>query len=191
MKRRAFKARHRIPFRMALAIMLIFTALALTATSPGCGKGPEGEEAATGESSEGLSRVSLQYPPALSSESSPMDVARVLIKALDEGDKQTLLGWVAAKAEVEAVEAIYRRHGRTADTNPEQAARLAAGGWLATYAFFQKGQTEVKRESIRGDKVIVFASGKAPDGKPRTLIIKFAREDGLWKVRAGLQSLSE
>ena len=35
----------------------------------------------------------------------------------------------------------------------------------------------------------LLAGGKAPDGKARTLKITLLREDGLWKVRPGLDSL--
>ena len=166
------------------ALVCIFAIAGLT-----CTRRSDNEEAASGKSQEGQPAISLKYPSDLSAESTPKEVAGVFIRALDEDDGATLLGLVAAKAEAEAVNEIYRKHGKDADTSPETAARLAASGWKATYAFFQDGETEVVREAVTGDTADVFASGKAPDGKERTLKIKLLREDGLWKVKAGLQSL--
>jgi len=155
-----------------------------------CSKKSDSEGGASGAGKEGKAAVSLKYPSNLSAESTPKEVAGVLVRALDEDDGATLVGLVAAKAEAEAVNAIYRKHGREGATSPESAARLAAAGWMATYAFFQEGETEVVREVVTGDTAEVFAAGKAPDGKDRTLKIKLLREDGLWKVGAGLQSLA-
>jgi predicted transcriptional regulator len=155
----------------------------------GCAKESGNKDAASGKNQEEQPEISLKYPSNLSAESTPKEVAGVLIRALDEDDEATLLGLVAAKAEAESVNEIYRKHGRNADTRPETAARLVALGWRATYVFFQEGKTEVVREVVTGDTADVFAGGKAPDGKERTLKIRLLREDGLWKVRAGLQSL--
>lgn len=157
--------------------------------APGCAKKSGNEDAASGKNREEQPAISLKYPSNLSAESTPKEVAGVLIRALDEDDEATLLGLVAAKAGAEAVNEIYRKYGRNADTRPETAAWLAASGWRATYAFFQKEKTEVVREVVTGDTADVFAGGKAPDGKERTLQIRLLREDGLWKVKAGLQSL--
>ena len=86
------------------------------------------------------------------------------------------------------MEAIFERHGKTADIDPNAAAGLVVAGWGATYGFFQKGNTQIAGESVQGDTAIVTARGTAPDGRAKSLKIEFVREDGLWKVEAGLQS---
>ena len=68
---------------------------------------------------------------------------------------------------------------------------LTVVGWRSSYAFFQNGQTTPTRQVIEGDNAVVFARGTRPDGEPATLEIKLLREDGLWKVRAGLESVPE
>ena len=40
---------------------------------------------------------------------------------------------------------------------------------------------------MTGDTAEVFAAGKSPVDKPCGLKIKLVREDGVWKVRAGLR----
>ncbi len=133
------------------------------------------------------------YPASLSETSVPSDVAAVLIKALDEGDTNTLLGLVAVKAEAAAIDAIFRKYGRKHSAAPGQAAKLAAAGWGATYSFLKKGATEVVGEQVDGAQAVVRAKGQqrqgSPDGPPRGLEIRLIREDGLWKVRAGLKSV--
>jgi hypothetical protein len=113
----------------------------------------------------------------------------VLVRALDDGDNKVLVGLVAAKAEAEKIDSIFARHGRSANTPPESAAALAASGWRATYAIFEKGETEVESQEIEGDRATVYADGVLKVGEPRRLKIKMMREDGLWKVRGGLETL--
>ena len=129
------------------------------------------------------------YPAGLSAESSPQEVAEVLINALDEEDSQVLLGLVAITHAVGEVDAIYRKYGRESDTSPAAVARLAASGWAATYAWFQPGATRVTGERVAGDTAIVDAQGvNSSTGTRRLLQIEMVREDGLWKVKPGLQS---
>ena len=128
------------------------------------------------------------YPAALSEVSTPREVAGVLVKALDEEDKATLLGLVAIKAAAREVEAIYQKYGKQSKIKPAGNAALAAGGWQATYSFVQAGQTQVKGEHITGDSAIVTAAAIGADGTPRTLTIKLVREDGLWKALPGIET---
>ncbi len=171
--------------------MFFLTAVSLVVVVSGCGGDTDDNESGSGGSSEGQSSGLLEYPSNLSGDSSPEQVATVLITALDEKDKGTLLGLVATKAASAKIDAIFRKHGRARRTEPVKAAGLTVVGWGSTYAFFQNGQTKVKRQAIEGDNAIVFASGKRPDGKAATLKIKLIREGGLWKIRAGLESLLE
>jgi hypothetical protein len=113
----------------------------------------------------------------------------VLIKALDEGDERTLVGLVAAKAELKEIDAIYQKHGKRTTMTLEDAAKAAAAGWKLTYAFFQAGKTEVVRQVMGDDSAVVYAKGVALDGKARTLKINLLREDGVWKISGGLHSL--
>ena len=166
----------------------VIVAVWIGAAVSGCGGGDD-DGAGSGGSSGGAPPAALEYPAELSSASSPSDVARVLIRALDAGDNRTMTGLVAAKAEAEAVDAIFRKHGRRANTRPEAAAALAVSGWRATYAVFRKGETEVDREAVEADTATVFARGRLRSGEARRLKITLLREDGCWKVRAGLQTL--
>lgn len=153
----------------------------------GCGKSTEPPGAGPPKKSSGT--TALPYPSTLSAKSTPKEVAAVLIGALDAGDKKILLCLVAVKAGGQEIEAIFRKHGRSKTAKPGTVAALAVAGWSATYSFCRKGETQVKREEIKGDKALVFADCKARDGKPRTLEITLFREDGLWKVRPGLGNL--
>ena len=164
-------------------LIVIVTA---TLAVAGCGRGKEESEATSAP--EAPAAGVPAYPAGLSGTSSPKDVAAVLIKALDADDNDTLLGLVAIKAASQDVNAIYEKHGRKSDFTPEKVAKLAVGGWRLTYSFFEQGQTSVTREAITGDAATVFADGKGPDGKPKTVKISLVREDGLWKVMPGLES---
>ena len=174
--------------RKCAALLLCCLAVAIFR---GCAKNGANDGSASEPGAERPAASLASYPGELSAESSPSDVAMVLIEALDGDDKETLLGLVAVNHEMEAVDAIYRRHGRASDISPEKTAAMTATGWQATYAFFKNDETTVERETVRGDTAEVFASGKSPVGEPRTLKIKLVREDDVWKVRAGLLTLAE
>jgi len=169
-------------------LLLCFLVLAILW---GCGENGGNGGTPSDPATERSAPALAPYPAGLSAESSPTDVATVLIAALDSEDKATLLGLVAVEHEVEAVDAIYRRHGRASRLKPENVAAMTAAGWQATYAFFKKNETKVERETVTGDKAEVFAAGKSPLDKPCGLKIKLVREGGVWKVRAGLESLPE
>ena len=176
-------------FTCSATVAVLIACAVVAVLMHGCAPGT-GDETGTVQRDETTSEKSLPpYPGNLSPESSPSDVARTLIEALDEEDEDTLLGLVAAKNEAEAISAIYRKHGRKKEIAPETAARMAAAGWSATYLFLQKGQTKVMREEVKGDKAYVFAEGKSPVGKLRKLKIKLIREDGVWKARGGIETL--
>jgi len=146
----------------------------------GCGGGGEEEE---------IEAALPSYPASLSADSSPRQVAEVLIQALDEKDGQTLLGLVAIEHGGSEIDAIYQKYGRESDKTPEEVAGLTISGWSATYAWFQKGATRVTDERISGDTATVEAQGINPNtGRPRLLQIALVREDGRWKVKPGLQS---
>ena len=145
----------------------------------GCGGGEEAEPEA----------ALPPYPATLSAASSPSQVAEVLIQALDAEDGQTLLALVAVEHGGSEIDAIYQKYGRESDQTPEQVASLTISGWGATYAWFQKGSTRVTGERISGDTVTVEAQGINPNtGRPRLLQIEMVRENGVWKVKPGLQS---
>ncbi len=157
----------------------------------GCGDNNEEGDSTPGQGAKESTPALAPYPASLSAESSPKEVAQVLIQALDADDKQTLLGLVAVEHEMAAVDAIYRKHGRRSNHKPESVAAMTVAGWQATHLFFEENETQVERETIKGDAAVVFARGKTPVGKPQMLKITLLREDGLWKVRAGLESLPE
>ena len=166
--------------------------LLLVVAASGCGDNNNEEgESTPAQRSEESAPAPARYPASLSAESSPMEVAKALIQALDGDDKETLLGLVAVSHEMAEVAAIYRKHGRRSRLKPESVAAMTSAGWRATYMFFKKNETLVEREATNGDTAVVFAGGKTPVGKARTLKITLLREDGLWKVRAGLESLPQ
>ena len=114
--------------RVGVAVLAL-TAAWLALGASGCKK--DADKAGAGGDSEGRSSTTLTYPPSLSAESSPSQVAEALIRALDARDKQTLLGLVAAGAEAQQIDAIFRKYGRPANTSLVDAAGMAASGWLA------------------------------------------------------------
>jgi len=137
----------------------------------GCGNGGSQEETEAALPS---------YPPGLSGESSPRQVAEVLIKALDDRDGQALLGLVAVEHGASGLDAIYAQYGRKSNKSPAQVAGLTVSGWRGTYAWFQAGATRVTVERITGETARVEAQGVNPNtGRPRLLQIEMVREDGL------------
>ena len=160
----------------ALAILVCWL-LALS----GCeGKGTE---------TQAESKALAPYPSSLSTQSSPSQVAEVLIQALDAGDDQVLQGLVAVQREAEAIDRIYGKYGKKHATTPADAAALAASGWKASYAWFAPGTTYVVRENINGDTAWVKAQGVNPTTrKARELVISMVQEEGVWKVAAGLKA---
>jgi len=168
-------------FTWGKALASVLAAAAVAAAAAGCGGGDD---------EDGAPKAVIDYPEELSAESTPTEVAEVLIRALDAGDNKIMGGLVAAKAEAEAVNAIFRKHGRRGNTRPEAAAALAVSGWRLSYATFRKWETEVAREVVEDDKATVFAKGTLRVGQPQRLKIRMLREDGCWKVRAGLQALA-
>ena len=166
--------------RMVTVLAALLLAICCLPWMGGCG----------GEGGEEETEAFLpSYPPGLSAQSSPRQVAEALIQALDERDGQTLLGLVAIEHGGSEIDAIYQKYGRESEKTPEQVARLTISGWGATYAWFQKGATRVTAEQISGDTATVDAQGVNPNtGRPRLLQIEMVRENGLWKVKPGLQS---
>jgi len=170
--------------RTALFVMLMLS------VSAACGCGDAARSDAPAGGKDGGKESVPPYPASLSGTSSPSDVAAVLIQALDEDDKDTLQGLVAVKAEAAAIDAIFRKHGRKHKAGPEEAARLATAGWGASYVFFKKGATAVAGQQINGAEALVRAKAELDaNGQPRGLEIRLIREDGVWKVRAGLKSV--
>lgn len=164
----------RTEFILACCIVLALVAVC------GCGGEEPGESGAD---------APPPYPASLSANSTPSQVAEVLIQGLDAGDQQLLAGLVAAKHEAEAQDEIYRKHGREHETSPADAARSLAAGWGMTYAWFEPGSTVVVSERITGDTAVVQAQGRNPTtGRPRELTIQMVREDGVWKAVGGLES---
>jgi hypothetical protein len=167
--------------RMGLGVSVLAVLLCWVVVLGGCG----GEGAET--QAEG--KTLPPYPSALSAQSSPTQVAQVLIQALDEGNDQVLLGLVAVKHDVEAIDSIYRKHGKEHETAPADAAALTVSGWKTSYAWYQPGATYVAEETIEGNTAAVWAQGANPTtGRPRELTISMVWEDGVWKVAAGLQA---
>jgi hypothetical protein len=166
-------------------IACVILALAIS----GCGdKGAEGESA-TEQGANKSSSALPAYPESLSAESTPTEVATVLITALDAGNNQTLLGLVAIDKGMAEMGAIYRKHGRKSPLTPAKVAVFTVTGWRASHKFVKKNETQVDRESISGETATVFAKATSPVGKPCTLQITLVREAGLWKVAPGIKSV--
>jgi len=129
------------------------------------------------------------YDTGVTPQTTPTQVVRLAIQGLDEGNTPLLAALVAARDAAEGMNQIYRKYGREGKTTPQAAAAFAAGGWRASYAFFEKGATVVEREKITGDKATVLTRGaNRSTGEPATLRFNLIREDGLWKIRPGLHA---
>ena len=162
--------------------VMVCALLALCFVLGACGRREEPQPTGVGE---GVP----PYPAELSGSSSPREVAQVLIRGLDQDDKQLLLSLAATKAGKEEVEKIFAKYGKRAEIDPRQAASLAVSGWQLSYAMYREGATQVTDATVEGDTALVEAVGtNTSTGKPRYLTIKMVREDGVWKVAAGLQS---
>ncbi|MEO0131262.1 MAG: hypothetical protein ABIK76_06190, partial [candidate division WOR-3 bacterium] len=88
------------------------------------------------------------YGITLTKESSPKEVANLLIKGLDNEDEELLKKLVAVDYETKEIEKIFKNQGKKAKINKEEVADLTVSGWLLTYTFFQKGKTRVIEEEI-------------------------------------------
>jgi hypothetical protein len=116
-------------------------------------------------------------------------VAQVLIQALDDGNEAVLQGLVAVKHEMEAIDAIYKKHGKEHKATPSAAVAMTVSGWKMSYAWYQPGATHVRSERISGETAMVEAEGLNPTTRrPRELAVTMVREDGVWKAAAGLRA---
>ena len=169
-----------------LAGLLIVT---MASAAAGCKRQGQEGPAPSGAAEETTDSQIAPYPADLSPESTPEEVVQRLIRALEGEDKQTLLGLVAVEAEMKAVDDIYRRYGRRSPQKPAQVAALTAAGWGASYVFLQPGQSKVEESEVQGERASVFVAGIRRDGEDTRLKVDLLREDGVWKVRAGLKAL--
>jgi len=127
------------------------------------------------------------YGITLTEESTPEEVAGLLIRGLDNDDKDVLTRLVAIKNEMVEIKKIYQKLGqRPKDLTPEGVAIITAKGWIASYAIIEPGRTEITGERIEGERASVYCAGIDQQGKKRTFEIRLVREDGWWKVTAGL-----
>ena len=166
-------------------LVLVFAMALVAGTLSGCGRSDQSGEEAAAEQASGAAA----YPSGLSADSSPGDVARVLINALEAGDRRTLLGLVALEVATEEVAAIFKGRASKMGFDQDDVPALTVMGWSATYAFFEKGATEVTRETVTGDTATVLATGTVRSGDSQTLIISLVREEEVWKVKPGLKSM--
>jgi len=130
------------------------------------------------------------YGLTLTTESSPIEVAKLLVKGLDNEDKGLLTKLVAVKYEMKEMEKIFHKYGRKSNLTPEKVAIVVSSGWLATYLSFQSGKTILVKEKIEGNNAIVYATGINLKGEKQILEIKMVREDNWWKVQSGLKVIS-
>ena len=158
--------------------------LLVCALLAGCDRSAPTQPSAT---EQGAAAPEVAYDPGITAQSTPTEVVQRAIQGLDEDNPQLLAALVAARHEAEAVNQIFRRHGKKAATTPQAAAALAAAGWRATYALFKQGATRVEQEHVNGDTAIVIMRGEnGLTGAPAMLRFNLIREDGLWKIKAGL-----
>lgn len=145
--------------------------------------------------------VRTQYPqlpavPTLTDKTTPDDVGRIAIRALDMEDMKTLAQLAAVRSESGAAQVMSRRYGRAGTPpSPEQIGPMVAGGWRTVYAEFKRGATEITSAVVapfptQGTETatVVAAGVNAKTKQPMTLTMHLVREDGMWKVRAGMES---
>jgi len=132
------------------------------------------------------------YGIVLTEESSPRDVARLLIQALDNDDEQLLTKLVAVKYETRALKTIRRQQGAAGKKlSPEKIAVMTAAGWRGTYLSFTPGRTRITDEIICGDTAYVNIIAINLQGNELPLAIKMVHEDNLWKIPAAAEWLWE
>ena len=150
----------------------------------GCSRPEEGSVEDTYSHPEEISG----YGITLTKDSSPEEVAALLIKGLDNEDTILLKQLVAVKHEKKEMSAIYERYGKESPVTLESAANLAVKGWQMTYSFLAKGQTSITKTDIHGDTATVHAMAKGHvNFEDRYIRIKLIKEDGWWKVAAGIE----
>ncbi|MGB9824186.1 MAG: hypothetical protein ACPLN0_07060 [Candidatus Hydrothermia bacterium] len=126
------------------------------------------------------------YGLTLNRESPPEDVAKFLIMALDHADVGLLCKLVAVEHESEELKKILRVREGSVSFKAEDVESLVVAGWMATYAFFEKGQTFVTEVKTIDGECIVMARGIKPTGE-KTMEIRMVKENGWWKVMGGFR----
>lgn len=130
------------------------------------------------------------YGITLKKESTPEEVAELLISGLDHEDEELLKKLVAVKYAKEDIDSIFRKRLRKSDVTYDQAAGFAVDGWIMTYTFCSKGETRIISTTIDGDKATVIASGRyRSTGESNRIRIDLRREEGWWKVQHGINIL--
>lgn len=126
------------------------------------------------------------YGLTLTRESPPEDVAKFLIMALDHDDVGLLCKLVAVEHESEELKKNLRVREGSVNFKAEDVESLVVAGWMATYAFFEKGQTFVTKVKTIDGECIAMARGVKPTGE-KTMEIRMVKENGWWKVMGGLR----
>jgi len=128
------------------------------------------------------------YGITITKESSPKEIAYLLIKGLDNDDEKLLAKLVAVKHEIEEIKKLFNKKGMRMKRKPtfEEVATLTAKGWIASYAILEPGRTRIVDEIIEGERASVYCVGINPRGKEQSFEIWFVWEDNRWKAEAGL-----
>ena len=130
------------------------------------------------------------YGMTLTAESYPGKVAGLFIKALDNGDTDILKKLVAVEDARKETEAIFGKYGKATDMTSEKVSGLVIAGWKASYAFFREGQTSIFGIKVEGGNAEVYATAvNKSTGKNGKILICLVKENGWWKVKAGIETL--
>jgi len=131
------------------------------------------------------------YGIVLIKESPPQDVARLLIQALENDNKEILTKLVAVQYEARALTTTRRQLAALGKKKltPEKIAVMTAAGWCGTYLSFTPGRTRITDETICGDTAYVNIIAIDLRGKEQPNAIKMVREDGRWKIPAASEWL--
>jgi len=166
-------------------VYMVLLSLCLFLVLPGCRSKKENGTAGGSPQPEKISA----YGMTLTAESYPGKVAELFIKALDNGDTDILKKLVAVEDARKETDAIFGKYGKASDMTSEKVTGLVTAGWKASYAFFREGQTSITNIKVEDVAVVYAMAVNKSTGKNVKILICLVRENGWWKVKAGIKTL--
>ncbi len=123
-------------------------------------------------------------PAGLSATSTPSDVVRILLKALEEQDRSNLEALADPKAALAAMRQLLVVQGLADNLQPKQAVEMTLDSWLHKYRLLEPGSATVISENLEsGKEAFVRVRGKSASSETEyLLVIPLLRERGVWLI---------
>jgi pyruvate/2-oxoglutarate/acetoin dehydrogenase E1 component len=123
---------------------------------------------------------------AITRDSSPEDVAKLLIAAIEKSDTAVLAQLVASqhvRSDTQRITQGRKQFAKVVDNGDA----LAIVGWRAKFSFLKSGSAKVASHSIDGERATVLLEAVNKQDEPVSLEVNLVREADLWKVMPGIK----